>query len=124
MTMCRYLGIPARWQSGWMLHPGSVNLHDWCTIYLQGIGWVPVDQSFGQQNVYDTTHRFFFLGNTDAYHLIINDDYSQPLYPAKIYPRSETVDFQRGELEWRGGNIYFNDWNYSMKVEYLGGTKK
>ncbi len=50
--------------------------------------------------------------------LLVNDDYSKPLFPAKIFPRSETVDFQRGELEWRGGNLYFDKWNYNMKVEY------
>jgi hypothetical protein len=42
-----------------------------------------------------------------------------PLYPKKIYPRSETVDFQRGEVEWSGGNLYFPQWDYSMEIEYL-----
>jgi len=118
MTLCRYNGIPAKWQSGWMLHPGEVNLHDWSEIYLEGYGWVPVDQSFGLVNSDQEDERYFFFGNIDAYHLIVNDDYSRPLFPAKIFPRSETVDFQRGELEWRGGNIYFNQWDYNMKVEY------
>lgn len=118
MTLCRYNCIPAKWQSGWMLHPGEVNLHDWSEIYLEGYGWVPVDQSFGLVDSDQEDERYFFLGNIDAYHLIVNDDYSRPLFPAKIFPRSETVDFQRGELEWRGGNIYFNQWDYNMKVEY------
>jgi Transglutaminase-like superfamily len=119
ITLCRYNGIPAKWQSGWMLHPGSVNLHDWTEIYFEGFGWVPVDPSFGIQTYgKNSEEKDFFFGGTDAYHLIINDDFSQPLFPAKIYPRSETVDFQRGELEWRGGNLYFDKWNYDMKVEY------
>lgn len=118
MTLCRYNGIPAKWQSGWMLHPGEINLHDWSEIYLEGYGWVPVDQSFGLVDSDQEDERYFFFGNIDAYHLIVNDDYSRPLFPAKIFPRSETVDFQRGELEWRGGNIYFNQWDYNMKVEY------
>ncbi|MDP3684145.1 MAG: transglutaminase-like domain-containing protein, partial [Ignavibacteria bacterium] len=50
MTLCRYNGIPAKWQSGWMLHPVEVNLHDWCEIYVEPFGWVPVDQSFGSIN--------------------------------------------------------------------------
>ncbi len=118
MTLCRYNGIPAKWQSGWMLHPGEVNLHDWSEIYLEGYGWVPVDQSFGLIDSEQEDEKYFFLGSTDSYHLITNDDYSRPLFPAKIFPRSETVDFQRGELEWRGGNLYFDKWNYKMKVEY------
>ena len=51
--------------------------------------------------------------------MIVNNDFSQPLFPAKIFPRSETVDFQRGEVEWRGGNLFFNKWDYFINVEYL-----
>jgi hypothetical protein len=118
MTLARYNGIPAKWQSGWMLHPGSVNLHDWCEIYLEGYGWVPVDQSFGLIDSNQEDEKYFFLGSTDPYHLIINNDYSSTLYPSKIFPRSETVDFQRGEVEWRGGNLYFDQWDYHMDVQY------
>ncbi|MFZ2324575.1 MAG: transglutaminase-like domain-containing protein [Ignavibacteriaceae bacterium] len=117
MTLARYNGIPAKWQSGWMLHPGEVNLHDWCEIYLEGYGWIPVDQSFGLVESKQEDEKYFFLGSIDPYHLIINDDYSSTLYPSKIFPRSETVDFQRGELEWRGGNLYFDKWDYHMDVQ-------
>ena len=118
MTLCRYNGIPTKWQSGWMMHPPEVNLHDWCEIYVDGYGWIPVDQSFGIKNYLDEENRLFYLGGIDVFRFIVNDDYSKPLFPAKIYPRSETVDFQRGEVEWRGGNLYFDKWNYSMEVEY------
>jgi len=46
MTLCRHNGIPTKWQSGWMLHPPEVNLHDWCEAYFEGYGWIPVDQLF------------------------------------------------------------------------------
>ncbi len=118
ITLCRYNGIPAKWQSGWMLHPGFVNLHDWAEIYFEGIGWIPVDQSFGLIDSENEFIKYFYFGGIDAYHLIINDDFSQPLFPAKIFPRSETVDFQRGEVEWRGGNLYFDKWDYDMEIEY------
>ena len=39
VTMCRCAGVPARWQSDWMLHPGAVNMHDWSEVYYEGIGW-------------------------------------------------------------------------------------
>lgn len=119
MTLCRYNGIPAKWQSGWMLHPGSLNLHDWCEIYIPELGWVPVDQSFGIQKLLTGESAYFFLGSIDSYHLTVNDDYSSPFFPAKIYPRSETVDFQRGEVEWKGGNLYFNKWDYNMRAKFL-----
>lgn len=118
ITLCRYNGIPAKWQSGWMLHPKSVNLHDWSEIYFEGYGWIPVDPDYGLQDFKNSAEKYFFFGGIDSHHFIINDDYSAPLFPAKIFPRSETVDFQRGELEWRGGNIYFDKWDYEMKVEY------
>lgn len=119
MTLCRYNGIPAKWQSGWMMHPPEINLHDWCEIYVDDYGWIPVDQSFGIKNYLDEAQRYFYLGGIDAYRLIVNDAFSKPFFPAKIYPRSETVDFQRGEVEWRCGNLYFDKWNYDMEVEYL-----
>lgn len=120
LTMARYAGIPAKWQSGWMMHPGEVNLHDWAEVYFEGIGWVPVDQSFGLvQGSEDDDVLHFYTKGLDAYRLIVNDDYSADLYPAKIYQRSETVDFQRGEVEWKGENLYFGRWKYRMEVEYL-----
>ena len=38
ITLCRLNGIPAKWQSGFMLHPGGVNLHDWAEVYFEGVG--------------------------------------------------------------------------------------
>lgn len=110
VTMCRYAGVPARWQSGWMLHPGDVNMHDWSEIYYEGIGWVPTDVSFGRGrgNVRDIDEEYFFYTRgLDAYRLIGNSDFGGTFYPAKKFIRSETVDFQRGEVEWDGGNLYF-----------------
>lgn len=119
ITLCRFNGIPARWQSGWMLHPGAVNLHDWAEIYFEGVGWVPVDQSFGIQKFDDETKKYFYLGGIDSYRMIVNSDYSAIFSPPKKNVRSETVDFQRGEVEWEGGNLYFDKWDYHMEVNYL-----
>lgn len=116
LSLARYSGIPCKWQSGWMLHPGEVNLHDWCEVYYEGIGWVPLDQSFGLQDTDITALKEFYLSGTDAYRLIVNDDFSRDFNPPKKYYRSEPVDFQRGELEWRRGNLYFDQWSYNMKV--------
>lgn len=119
LTLCRLSGIPAHFQSGFMLHPGASNLHDWGEIYFEGVGWVPVDQSFGIPTfARNEAERWFFLGGIDSYRLVVNNDFGQPLIPAKQYPRSETVDFQRGEVEWAGGNLYFDQWDYDLQVEY------
>jgi hypothetical protein len=118
MTLARSQGIPVKWQSGWMLHPGEVNLHDWCEVWYEGIGWVPLDQSFGLQNSPDPRIRDFYITGIDSYRLIVNDDFSKPFTPSKQYFRSEPYDFQRGELEWKGGNLYFNKWSWHMDVTY------
>lgn len=118
MTLARSQGVPAKWQSGWMLHPGEVNLHDWCEVYFEGVGWVPVDQSFGLQDCQDEKVRNFYRSGIDSYRLIVNDDYGRKLFPEKMFPRSEPYDFQRGELEWEGGNLYFDQWDWDMDVEY------
>jgi len=118
MTLARYNGIPCKWQSGWMMHPGSLNLHDWSEIYLESYGWIPLDQDFGLQKSDNPKVKYFYTNGIDSYRLIVNNDYAQPLFPAKIFPRSETQDFQRGEVEWKGGNLYFDKWDYNMEVEY------
>lgn len=120
LTLCRAKGIPGHFESGFMVHPHEQNLHDWGEIYFEGVGWVPVDQSFGRPYwATDDATRYFYLGGIDSYRLIVNSDFGMPLYPAKRYPRSETVDFQRGEVEWQGGNLYFDKWNWNIKVNYL-----
>ncbi len=118
MTLARYNGIPARWQSGWMMHPGEVNLHDWCEIWLEETGWVPVDMSFGTLLSDDSRVQYFYLSGMDPYRLIVNNAIAGPLMPPKKYLRSEPYDFQRGEVEWKNGNLYFDKWTYQMEVEY------
>ena len=120
ITLCRISGIPAHFQSGFMMHPRAWNLHDWAEVYFEGVGWVPVDQSFGMPAfARNADEKFFFLGGIDSWRMIVNTDYGMPLVPEKKYPRSETVDFQRGEVEWEGGNLYFPQWSYHMEIDYL-----
>lgn len=116
MSMARYKGIPARWQSGWMIHPGEENLHDWCEVWFHETGWIPVDMSFGLQATSDDFLRNFYISGIDSYRMIVNTGVSGPFDPPKKYYRSEPYDFQRGEVEWSGGNLYFNHWDYHLKI--------
>jgi len=118
MTMARYKRVPVKWQSGWMLHPNEVNLHDWCEVYYEGVGWVPLDMSFGLQPTKKHSLRYFYMSGMDAYRFIVNDKISAPFTPKKEHMRSEPIDFQRGEVEWKGGNLYFDKWTYRMDVDY------
>ena len=119
VSMLRYKGIPVRWQSGWMVPPGDKDMHDWCEVYFEGTGWVPVDVSYDLQKSENTLIKDFYLSGIDSYRLILNDGVAGPLHPEKHFLRSEPYDFQRGEVEWKEGNLYFDKWDYDMKIEYL-----
>lgn len=132
ITLLRLNGIPARWQSGMVYSDSQVggadragywNLHDWGQVYLAPYGWVPMDVTTGRMpGAIDGQGRsleWFYLGGLDAYRIAFNDDFSTPFEPAKRHFRSETVDSQRGEVEWSGGNLYFDQWTYDFNTEVL-----
>ena len=126
ITLCRLRGIPARWESGWTIFPGAKANHDWTEIYLEPYGWVPVDPYMG---IYATRYatsltaaqraelRDFYFGGLDPWRLIANADHCQPLVPPKNSVRSDNVDFQRGELEANGQNIYFDHFTYDLSAK-------
>jgi transglutaminase-like putative cysteine protease len=118
MSMLRHKGIPVRWQSGWKVPPDAKNLHDWCEVYFEGTGWVPVDISYGLQYSDNQKTREFYISGIDSYRLIINEGVAGRLFPEKKFLRSEPFDFQRGEVEWSGGNLYFDKWHYNMEIIY------
>jgi transglutaminase-like putative cysteine protease len=128
ITLCRYNGVPARWQSGWDLTPHSTTIHDWSEIYLAPYGWMPVDPYMGNYAMrYVKTlsdeqkkeMRDFYFGGLDQYRMIANSDHDQTLNPPKLSMRSDDVDFQRGELEHGDKNIYFDQYSYSFKYKVL-----
>ncbi|WP_218569798.1 transglutaminase-like domain-containing protein [Pseudomonas sp. Hp2] len=124
MTLLRMNGIPARWQSGWTFSDnatGYANLHDWGWLYLAPYGWVPMDVTTGALDSDDPALRDFYFGGLDGFRIAFNDDYGQPLWPAKAHFRSDDVDSQRGEAEWRGGNLYFDQWDYHFDWQLLPG---
>lgn len=128
ITLCRLQGIPARWESGWTLFPGAKANHDWTEIYLAPYGWVPVDPYMG---IYATRYattlspaqrselRDFYFGGLDPYRMAANADHCRPLNPPKGSMRSDNVDFQRGELEAGGHNIYFDQFDYELSAREI-----
>ena len=119
ITMCRATGIPARWQSGWETERVNVDMHDWAEFYVEPWGWLPADPSYGFCKSDDPRAHDFYFGHQDSYRLIVNRDYGCPLVPPKSSPRSEPLDFQRGEVEIDGHNLYFPNWTYDIQVEWL-----
>ncbi len=117
ISLMRTLGVPARWESGWMLHPGQQNLHDWAEVYFEGVGWVPIDVSFGRYSgAKNIATKNFFSSGMDQYRFATNLGVCAPLYPAKKYLRSETVDFQLGEVECSKGNLFYPGWKKDLEI--------
>ena len=116
ITLLRSLGIPARWESGWMLHPDEKNLHDWGEIYFEGTGWVPCDVSFGRMSR-GTRIKDYYKTGTDIYRFATNEGVNGELSPKKKYIRCETVDFQLGEAEWAGGNLPMGKWSSKLIID-------
>lgn len=122
IALLRLNGIPARWQSGMVFSSdgsGYTNLHDWGQFYLAPYGWLPMDVTTGELASDVLALRDFYLGGLDGDRITFNDDFGQALAPAKQHFRSETVDSQRGEAEWAGGNLYFDQWSYDFQWRVL-----
>jgi transglutaminase-like putative cysteine protease len=130
ISLCRVDGIPARWQSGWNLFPGAKTIHDWAEIYIAPYGWFPVDPYMSTyahhyiRTLTDPQKREigdFYFGGLDQYRMSANSDHNQHLTPAKNSFRSDDVDFQRGEVEAAGKNIYFNGYGYELLLREIEG---
>lgn len=120
ITLLRMNGIPARWQSGWTFTAGSYNnIHDWAFMYLAPYGWVPVDVTYGRFADAEPAMEWFYLGSLDGYRIAFNDGFSRDFVPAKEHFRSDNVDSQRGEVEWSGGNLYYDQWDYGFEWQIL-----
>ncbi len=117
ISLMRTLGIPARWESGWVFDPGSVGIHDWAEVYFEGIGWVPVDPSAGRFKGADNADvAGFYSHGTNAYRFATNCGICGEFFPAKRYVRSETVDAQLGEVETSKGNLFYDGWKRKMTI--------
>jgi transglutaminase-like putative cysteine protease len=125
MTLLRLNGIPARWQSGMVFSAdgsGYSNIHDWGFLYLAPYGWVPMDVTTGRLHPApgdDKALEWFYLGGLDNWRIAFNADYGRRFEPPKRHFRSDDVDSQRGEAEWRGGNVYFDQLDYDFDWRVL-----
>jgi transglutaminase-like putative cysteine protease len=118
ITMCRIAGVPARWQSGYETKPGDRwGMHDWAEIYIAPWGWLPADASYGVKKSEDPRVADFYCGHQDSYRMIVNLDWGRELVPPKPSARSDAADFQRGEVEVDGKNLYLDRWQYRMEME-------
>jgi len=114
ITLCRISGIPARWQSGFYANPLRLSLHDWAQFYIEPFGWLYADPSFGGSMPEE--RKEFYFGNIDAFRMAANNDISTQFDPPKKKFRSDPVDNQRGEVEWKEGNLFYDKWDHEIKI--------
>ena len=70
-----------------------------------------VDPSFGRYTkCYRSGYNKFYSTGMDAHRLASNKGICGKLYPEKRFIRSETVDFQLGEVETTRGNLFYSAW--------------
>ena len=120
VTLCRALGIPAKWQSGSSCRPDSIGSHDWCMFYVAPYGWLYCDPSYGvgAARGNNETRRLHYFGNLDPYRLVACDSFQNPLTPEKNTCRMDPYDNQSGEVEYADGGyfIFYGDREAGRRV--------
>lgn len=105
ISMCRSLGIPARFISGLsytnsQLFQNNWGAHGWAEVYFPGFGWVPFDVTYGQLGWVDATHLKFAVTDdsgkyASSYSWVGRDVDVQPLgmeLDAQVTKTGRTID--------------------------------
>lgn len=111
ITLCRCAGIPAKWQSGLFVSPYYQGCHDWAQFYVAPYGWLFADPSFGGSGYRAgnlTRHEYYF-GNLDPFRMVANSQFQAELTPPKTELRIDPYDNQRGEAEYEGCGLLWNE---------------
>ena len=77
VTLCRAKGIPARVVEGYIAgaDPSELSLgHNWSEVYLEGLGWVPFDTIYDDNNGDSGSTTFQDLQNIYIYTSFIRND--------------------------------------------------
>ena len=118
ITLCRALGIPAKWQSGSSCSPDSIGSHDWAMFYIAPYGWLYCDPSYGEgaARAGNEIRRDHYFANLDPFRLVASNEFQQPLTPDKAFCRMDPYDNQSGEAEYEDENIFFEDREHGRQV--------
>jgi transglutaminase-like putative cysteine protease len=78
IALARAKGIPARSVVGYWAITGTDQTHVWAEFYLEGVGWIPVDPTIGQQS---SGNREYYFGNMDNQRVILEKGFNIPMAP-------------------------------------------
>ena len=106
ITLCRIVGVPARWQYGWYISPFLTSPHDWALFFAPPYGWLPADLYFGGRYRGNKELRNFYFGNLDGFRMVANSNFMKDFIPSKTHGRSGPCDNQVGKVETSDRNIY------------------
>ena len=118
ITLCRIMGIPARWQSGCTVDGDGIGSHDWAQIYISPYGWIPVDISYGggAHRRRDEEMRNYFFGNLSPFRMVTCNDIQVPFDPPKKFMRMDPYDNQVGEAEYSDEGLGFGTLHVMRKL--------
>lgn len=118
ITLCRYVGIPAKWQSGLAVTPYHIGPHDWAQFYVEPYGWLYADPSFGggayRSNNLEKWN--FYFGNLDPFRMIANSEFQHEFDPPKKYYRHDPYDNQVGECEYEDKEIRREEFKVTFEL--------
>ena len=107
ITLCRILGIPAKWESGHGVHDrghgkASMGSHDWAMFWIAPFGWLYCDPSYGGDAFRNGKKQIwnYYFGNLDQWRHVTCNDFQKQFNPAKKFPRIDPYDNQNGEIEF------------------------
>jgi hypothetical protein len=112
IALARARGIPARPVVGYWAISGKNQTHVWAEFYLEGIGWVPVDPTIGQQS--DAKEAYYF-GSMDNQRVILEKGFNIPLDPPA--PDGYLAPLMQGPYWW-----YWGSGGGSMALDVTGWT--
>jgi len=114
VTLCRALGIPAKWQSGSSVRPGYIGSHDWAMFYVEPYGWMHCDPCYGVTG--DKGQFDHYFCNLDPLRLVANDGFQTEFDPKPNFLREDPYDNQSGEAEYFDENLFLYDIETSRRV--------
>lgn len=113
ITLCRIVGVPAKWQSGLYANENEAGCHDWAMFYVEPYGWRWADCSFGGAawRRGDLEQWDFYFGNLEPYRVVLASEFQRDFQPKTRYLRADPYDNQRGEAETDEGALPRSLWD-------------
>lgn len=118
ITLCRAMGVPAKWESGLYTTPNEIGWHDWAMFYVEPYGWLYADLSMGESTVRYGEKNLYnhYFGNLDPFRTVFCNDFQKQFEPPKSFMRCDPYDNQMGEAEFEDAGLFFGDWECGKEV--------